>query len=398
MATTPFKSSPFDFINKFKPLIGCAKKPNQLQSFGARQESEQAYDSVSRGTSLVPLERIVGSVGRYRDFDSQFNPLRDHSGSERHQAIVEKMRQGRALPPVSLYQIKDDYFILDGHHRVMAAKELGHTAIKACILELLPATDTLENRLYIEKIDFRDKGGLAQTIQLTEFGQFPHLERQIREHQTHLREEKQQDIRYKTAAADWYLTIYRPLATIIQNSGLVKSFPGRTVDDLYLYISVHQWEEGKSRKYGIGIDRLIPKNMEEFRTKMAEHKEQNYPEMRRQITAFILLCVDGKYEQRIFDKLVALDEVREVHSVHGSIDIIAKVVLTRDLLSSDAELLSQLLSTTIRQWKGVKSTQTLLPGSTVIKDRAEGKDAALRPLTDSGEQPVEPSAGTTEQS
>lgn len=371
MAITPSKSSPFDFLHKLKPLVGTAKMPSQLQSFGDRQESEQAYDSVDRGTSMVPLEHIVGSVGRYRDFDSQFNPLRDDDGNERRQAILKRMREGRTLPPVSLYQIKDDYFILDGHHRVMAAKELGHTTIKACILELLPSTDTLENRLYIEKIEFRDKAGLAKTINLTEFGQFSHLEWQIREHQTWLAKEKQQDLGYKKAAADWYRTIYRPLATIIHNSGLIKSFANRTVDDLYLYISVHQWEEGKTRKYGLGIDKLIPKDMEAFRTRMADHKEQKYPEMRREITAFILLCVDGKYEQRIFDKLVALEEVREVHSVHGSIDIIAKVVLTRDLLSSDAELLSQLLTTTIRQWKGVKSTQTLLPGVAVVKDREE---------------------------
>lgn len=368
MATTPSKSSPFEFLNKLNPFA-TSKGENQLQSFGDRQESEQAYDSVDRGTLMVPLERIVGSVGRYRDFDSQFNPIRDTSKDERYQAILRRMREGRSLPPVSLYQIKDDYFILDGHHRVTAARELGHSHITACILELLPSSDTLENRLYIEKTEFRDKAGLPKAINLTEFGQFSHLEWQIREHQVWLTEEKQQDVSYKKAAADWYRTIYKPLATIIHNSGLVKSFANRTVDDLYLYISVHQWEKGKERKYGIGVDRLIPKDMEQFRARMAEHKEQEYPEMRREIMAFVLLNVDGKYEQRIFDRLVALEEVREVHSVHGSIDIIAKVVLTRDLLSSDAELLSQFLTTTIRQWKGVRATQTLLPGIAVVKER-----------------------------
>lgn len=371
MATAPLKSSPFDFLKK---LIPGARDPkqDQLQSFGDRQQSEQAYDSVDRGTSLVPLDQIVGSVGRYRDFDSQFTPKRNQAGDERLQAILQRMREGRSLPPVSLYQIKDDYFILDGHHRVTAAKELGHSHIRACILELLPSTDTLENQLYIEKTKFRDKAGLPRTIDLTEVGQFAHLEWQIREHQTCLAEQTGQDISFNTAAADWYRTIYRPLATLIDSSGLVRSFSNRTVDDLYLYISVHQWEQGKARKYGIGVDKLIPKDMEEFRAKMAEHKEQEYPEMRREITAFILLNVDGKYEQRIFDKLVELDEVREVHSVHGSIDIIIKVVLTRDLLSSDAELLTQFLLSTIRRWKGVRATQTLLPGMTIIKDKEPG--------------------------
>lgn len=367
MATTPSKFSPLEFLKRFLPQDKDYTK-DQLQNFGERQESEMAYDSVDRGTSMIPLDRIVGSVGRYRDFDSQFKPKRAHQAtSERLQGIIHRMREGKSLPPVSVYQIKDDYFILDGHHRVTAAKELQHSHIRACILELLPTADTLENRLYVEKTAFRDEAGIPHTIDLTELGQFQHLRRQIEEHRNHLHVKQNTEISYQQAAADWYRTIYRPLSTLIKNSGLVKSFKNRTVDDLYLYISVHQWEKGKARKYGIGVDKLIPKDMEQFRTKMAEHKEQEYPEMRREITAFILLNVEGKYEKRIFDKLAELDEVREVHSVHGSIDIIIKVVLNRDLLSSDAELLTQFLFTTIRQWKGVQATQTLLPGMAIVK-------------------------------
>jgi len=174
-------------------------------------------------------------------------------------------------------------------------------------------------------------------------------------------------VNYKEAAEDWYDTIYLPLVTVLKESNLVKSFPGRTVDDLYLYISTHQWEIGKKRKYGIGVDKLIPKNMEEFRAKMAKHNEKDYPEMRPKVTVFILLNVDGKHEQRIFDKLIALDEVDEVHSVHGSIDLIVKVTLVRDLLSSDGELLSEFMLTTIRKWTGVISTQTLIPGISKVK-------------------------------
>ena len=64
--------------------------------------------------------------------------------------------------------------------------------------------------------------------------------------------------------------------------------------------------KGSKRTYGIGVDKLIPTDMEAFRQKMAEHTEQEYPEMKREITVFILLNVDGKYEQQIFDKLLAL--------------------------------------------------------------------------------------------
>ncbi len=361
-------------FSKYKPLkalknlvTGEKDVPEENScNFNVRQEKEKAYEAIERGTLMVPMEKIVGSVGRYHDFDNQFKT--QHSKrDERLQGILKAMRDGKSLPPIALYQIKEDFFILDGHHRFKAAGELGHTHIRSRIVELLPSKNTFENNLYNEKTGFKDKAGLTESIDLTEPGQCKHLEWQIEEHQRYLSSKQKQEVSYKQAASDWYSSIYRPLHTLINNSHLVDSFPNRTVDDLYLYISVHQWEKGKKRKYGIGIDKLIPTDMEAFREKMAEHKEQEYPEMKREITVFVLLNIEGKYEQQIMDKLLALNEVQEVHAIHGSIDLLAKIILMRDLLSSDAELISQFIQSTIRQWKGVVSSQTLIPGISRVK-------------------------------
>ncbi len=146
------------------------------RSFNTRQEKEEAYESIKRGTSMVALEKIVGSVGRYHDFDNQFR-TRGNRRDERLEGIIEAMKAGKGLPPISLYQIKDDFYILDGHHRFKAAQELGHSEIHSRIVELLPSKNTLENRLYLEKTEFRDKAGLANSIDLTELGQYHHLER-----------------------------------------------------------------------------------------------------------------------------------------------------------------------------------------------------------------------------
>lgn len=369
MAITSSKYNPLSLIKK----AFSSSKANEAEQrqhnahFEKVRNEEKAFTSIDRGTSLVPLERIVGSVGRYHDFDAKFSP-RSYRSDERLRTLTTALSQGRPIPPISLYQIKDSYYILDGHHRFTAAKNLGHDHIRACILELLPSTDTLENKLYIEKIGFRDRFKLTNVPKLTEPGQYTYLQEQIQEHHQFLSNESAEPVSPAQAAADWYQTIYLPLRKLIENSGLIKSFKNRTVDDLYLYISLHQWKFGKSRQYGIGIDKLIPKNMEVFRKKMGAHKEKEYPEMKREITAFILMNVEGRYEEKIMDKLVALEEVREAHSVHGSIDIIIRVKLVRDLLSSDAELISQFMTSTIRQWAGVISTQTLLPGVSKIKD------------------------------
>lgn len=361
--------SRFNHLGFIKGIFGDRGKAKSLEDnpyrFSTRQQDEDAYESIKRGTSMVPLEKIVGSVGRYHDFDKQFRQAGGKK-DERLQAILKAMKAGKSMPPIALYQIRDEYYIIDGHHRFKASQELGHTEIRSRIVELISSKNTLENRLYLEKTEFRDRTGLANSIDLTELGQYGQLVKQIDEHVQFLNREKGEEISFEDAASDWYSTIYQPLIGIIKEKGLVNSFPGRTIDDLYLYISLHQWEMGKKRKYGIGVDQLIPNNMEEFRREMAHHKKQKYPDMHPEMTVFILFNVDGRHEQRIFDKLLALDEVREVHSVHGSIDIVVKVTLVRDLLSSDGEMLSQFCNT-IRKWPGVISTQTLIPGLSKVK-------------------------------
>jgi DNA-binding Lrp family transcriptional regulator len=336
-----------------------------VKCFGDDQRREGAFDSRFRGVRSVPVDRIVGSVGRYQDFDGRFR-LKRQRPSERYERVRSAMRQGKPLPPVKLYQIKNDYYAMDGNHRIAAAKDLGHDEILAQIVEFIPSGHTLENVLYRERASFADRTGLSVEINLTEVGQYTHLLNQIDAHRTALQAEGQR-VSFEEAAEDWHKTIYRPLCTIIKRGRLADSFPDRTIADLYVYISLHQWERAQRRHYGIGIDALIPKNMEAFREKMAAMKKVDYPEMKRGITAFVLMHCQAKREFRIVEKLFALDEVREVHSVHGDVDLLVKVVLTRDLLCSDAEIISTFVHENIRQLSGVNSTKTLIPGFSKIK-------------------------------
>ena len=343
-------------------------RDSEAKSFRENQECEGAFDHIDRGTCSVPLAQIVGSVGRYHDFDSQFK-LKDHVLPDRLISVKKAMREGKSLPPVKLYKIKDEYYVLDGNHRIAAAKEFGRSDIMAKIVEFIPSSNTLENIIYREKSEFKEQTGLSHPIDISEVGQFPYLLEQVETHRAFLAPGEKPGATLKQAAEDWYHTIYLPMTGIIEKGNLLASFPGRTLDDLYAYISFHQWEKGRTRHYGIGIDKLIPRDMEAFREKMANMNKEEYPEMLRSITAFIMMNVEAKRELKVVDKLFALSEVREVHSIHGSIDILAKIVLTRDLLSSDAEVIGQFVHEKVRQIDGIISTQTLIPGTSKIKNQ-----------------------------
>jgi hypothetical protein len=361
-------------MKRWLAKLGTTRKngpqPDHVKSFREDQQKEEAFDYRVRGVRTVPLERIVGSVGRYHDFDKKFRP-KQHFPSERLEKIRAAIQKGKPLPPVDLYQIKDEYYVLDGNHRISAAKELGFSSIDAKIIEFIPSKDTLENIIYRERVEFNDKTKLPYAIEVTEIRQYSHFLRQISEHRQFLEIELGEPILFETAASDWYKTIFKPLVAIIQKGRLIDAFPERTFADLYAYISFHQWEKKGSRQYGIGLSDRVPKNMEEFRNKMSNLKESEYPEMERDINAFVLLNVKASREYRIVEKLFALEQVREVHSVHGDVDVIAKISLKRDLVSSDAEVISDFVHNKIRKIAGVISTQTLIPGYSKVKDNSK---------------------------
>ncbi len=343
-----------------------ARPAEYLKSFREKQETEQAYDARSLGVKSVSLDRIVGSVGRYHDFDGEFRP-RSPARSERLEEIREAMKSGKNTPPVSLYQIKDDYYIMDGNHRVAAAKSLGRDEIQARILEFLPSTDTLENLLYREKSQFVETSGLTAPIILTEVGQYRYLLQQIEKHRAALSRVSGTETTAEAAAQDWYRTIYQPMVAMIEKADLLRAFPGRTLGDLYTYISWCQWEQGKKREYGTDLDAIIPKSMEAFRARILETEGSSLPEMKRSITAFVLINVQAGTEYQVIDRIFELNEVREVYDVPGDFDLLVKIEIERDWLSSDSEVLGWYLYSHIRQLEGVVRTKTLLPTRSRIK-------------------------------
>jgi hypothetical protein len=78
----------------------------------------------------VPIQKIRGSQGRTKDFDRGFHPLKNHT-RDRWVGIAVARQRGTALPSVSLVQVGDLYFVLDGHHRISVARALGQRDIEA---------------------------------------------------------------------------------------------------------------------------------------------------------------------------------------------------------------------------------------------------------------------------
>jgi hypothetical protein len=112
--------------------------PNRLLSFDdLRRELSVTNNRRHRGTRVVEVDEIVGSVGRWRDFDRSFLPARASVG-HKWKRIDRAFHRAVDLPPVELYEIGDAYFVVDGHHRVSVARYHEVPTVEAAVAEFRP--------------------------------------------------------------------------------------------------------------------------------------------------------------------------------------------------------------------------------------------------------------------
>jgi hypothetical protein len=203
------------------------------------------------GSQVVPVSHIVGSEGRYGDFDRRFLP-RSRNLKERWASITRAMLTDTNLPPVELYKIGDIYFVRDGNHRVSAARNQGQDFVDAVVTELvvdvpldpdISMRDMILKEEYSDFLEWTDLSALRpeQRIEFTETGGYLDLVRHINTHRYYMGLNLQRPIERDEAVADWYDQVYMPVVRAIRQQDVLSHFPGRTEADLYRWIIDHRW-------------------------------------------------------------------------------------------------------------------------------------------------------------
>jgi hypothetical protein len=112
------------FIRRMRARIFGDPASARMQSFEDVSNKFGALNRIRLGTRVVAVEKIVGSVGRFKDFDRTFLPTRS-SLESRWKRVDRAYHRGQELPPVVLFQVGDTYFVEDGNHRVSVARYQG---------------------------------------------------------------------------------------------------------------------------------------------------------------------------------------------------------------------------------------------------------------------------------
>lgn len=224
-------------------------RSTELLSYDLVTRQLQTLGSADRGLREIPLDAIVGSVGRTNDYTRDFLPRQD-SDEDRwarvKQAASNPLRGG--LPPIQVYQVGQAYFVLDGHHRVSVARQSGAKMIEAYVTEVqtrapLSATPTeAELAVQTEYVAFLeatqlDRNRSGADLSVSAADQLPPLREQIEAYRQTLAEEQGAEVPLPAAAAAWYDDAYLPIVQVIREQGMPRAFPSQTEADLYLLVS-----------------------------------------------------------------------------------------------------------------------------------------------------------------
>jgi hypothetical protein len=223
---------------------------NQLLSFDEVKGALGAISQVYLGLREVPVSKIVGSVGRHRDFDRAFLPSKPDL-STRWRRIDEIMHRAEELPPVSLYKIGDAYFVQDGNHRVSVARQQGVEMIDAEVIELrsrVPVDSALTARDLLHKLEHRrllerlpiDRVLPEVKIEFSDVADYRRLATYIEAHGFRVSQHWKRYVSPEEALRDWYEYDYCPISEMIREERILDAFPGRTELDLYLWIVYHR--------------------------------------------------------------------------------------------------------------------------------------------------------------
>ncbi len=250
------------FINEIQHLL--SPEEASLISLNDVKQMIKASAETYIGMKVIPIDKIVGSEGRYNDFDNRFFPKSSHL-KNRWQHVDEAAIQDITLPPIKVYEIAGLYFVRDGNHRVSVAKARGTEFIDAEVVSLqseikLRKADSLkeiqkqiinyEKRVFYSETNFGDITDYW-CLDFSRTGRYDVIYNHILTHKYYMNQNRTTEVSMEEAIKSWFYNVYFPLVSIIREKFILRDFPGRTLGDLYVW-TVRYWDDLK-QKFGDSV-------------------------------------------------------------------------------------------------------------------------------------------------
>jgi hypothetical protein len=226
------------------------------------------------GLQTIPLDSIVGTVDRSREFDRRFRPT-SRRLRQRWERIAKAMRSGEAMPAIEVYRIGDMHFVVDGHHRVSVARQLGWDLIDAYVTKIVTAVGADGNlrlrdlatksheRLFFERVPLpRDVRG---RIQLRNRLWYAALAEGVEAWGMRAMQVERKFMTREEVAVVWYRDEYAPVVRMLDEADLIGD---NTATEAYLQLSslrylllrTHHWDEDILERLREELARSAPRD------------------------------------------------------------------------------------------------------------------------------------------
>jgi hypothetical protein len=210
------------------------------------------------GQQLIPLDSIVGTVDRSREFDRNFRPTSPRV-RERWQRINTAQRKGEAMPPIDVYRIGELHFVKDGHHRVSVARALGHKDINAYVTEVLTEMGAdreirlkdlplkSHQRVFFERVPLTSEE--RERIRLSDEWRYAALAEAVEAWGFRAAQARGEPLSRRDVAESWFRDEYEPVVEMLHEAQLVPKGVSDTEAYMkvahlrYLLLRTHEWTD-----------------------------------------------------------------------------------------------------------------------------------------------------------
>jgi len=269
---------------------------DNLLSLNDVREILKPSNEVYRGMQVVPISKIIGSEGRYRDFNKYFLPRKEFLRTRWESVDLANIRD-IPLPAIQLYEIGGVYFVRDGNHRVSVTRSQGGEFIDAeltslsteieikpsmTVDELKTAVIGYEKKIFYEKTSFKKLTGDGG-LNFTSPGCYDVIYNHILVHKYYLNQDIEEELPFEEALVSWYNNVYCPIIKIIGEDKLCINFPGRSPSDLYVWIVKH-WDYLKKTN---GIHYSVADASRDFSVKYGKSRGKFFRFLPALLTKFI---------------------------------------------------------------------------------------------------------------
>ena len=209
------------------------------------------------GLETIPLDSIVGTVDRTREFDRNFRPT-TRRVKRRWQRIAEAIRRGEAMPPIDVYRVGDMHFVRDGHHRVSVARQLRLDVIEAYVTEIeteIGADAAVRvrdlamkshQRLFFERVPLPD--AWRNRIELPHGSWYAGLAEGVEAWGFRLMQARGEFMTREQVARAWFTEEFEPIVAMLREADLIGDLEeaeayARVVSLRYLLLRTHRWDD-----------------------------------------------------------------------------------------------------------------------------------------------------------